>query len=118
LWRQGYRGPIYCSFGTADLRGILLPDSGRLQEEDAEYANRKGFSKHQPALPLYTEEEAKRTLELLRPIEYETENGIGTEFSAIWRPAGHIVGASAIYLKANGRTILFSGDLAGDLTIW
>jgi metallo-beta-lactamase family protein len=111
LWRQGYRGPIYCSSGTKDLCEMLLPDSGRIQEEDAEYANRKGFSKHNPAMPLYTEADAKKVLELIRPVGLDTEVSLGGEFSARWRAAGHIVGASSIYLSAKGKTVLFSGDL-------
>src|SRR5262249_20113157 len=70
LVHDGFHGPIYETRGTADLLHILLPDSARLQEEDAEYANRKGFSKHKPALPLYTEEDARATLKQLHPIDF------------------------------------------------
>jgi metallo-beta-lactamase family protein len=111
LWRQGYRGPIYATQGTMDLCSLLLTDAGRLQEEDADYANRKGFSKHKPALPLFTEEEAQRTLDLFRPVTFDQDLSINSDFSAIWLPAGHIVGAASIYLKAEGKTVLFSGDL-------
>ncbi len=71
LARNGYRGPIYASPATCELVKILLRDSARLQEEEAEYANRKGFSRHDPALPLYTLENAERALKLLRPIAFE-----------------------------------------------
>ena len=69
LVRNGYRGPVYATPATCELAKILLRDSGRLQEEEAEFANRHGFSKHDPALPLYTEQDAERALKLLRPIE-------------------------------------------------
>lgn len=111
LWRQGYRGPVYSSRGTMDLCRLLLPDAGRLQEEDAEYANRKRYSKHSPALPLFTEEEAHRSLELFRTVEFDREVPIGPAFSARWLPAGHIVGAASVYLRAEEKTILFSGDI-------
>src|ERR1051325_8328674 len=68
LVAQGYRKPIYCSRGTADLLKILLPDSGRLQEEDADFRNRHQLTKHQPALPLYTEKDAYASLKLLEPV--------------------------------------------------
>src|ERR687890_155097 len=67
LVRLGFNGPVFCSRGTADLLKILLPDSARIQEEDAEYRNRKGLTAHQPALPLYTEEDAEAALQLIRP---------------------------------------------------
>ena len=70
LARNGFKGKIHCSEATLDLCRILLPDSGRLQEEEAEYANRKSFSRHKPALPLYTEEDAKRALKLLSPVDF------------------------------------------------
>lgn len=111
LWKQGYRGPIYATAGTKDLCNLLLPDAGHLQEEDAEYANRKGFSKHKPALPLFTEEDANQVLELFRVVDFDSEKSIVDGVSALWRPSGHIVGAASIYLKAEGRTVLFSGDL-------
>lgn len=110
LWRQGYRGPVYATTGTKDLCELLLPDAGRLQEEDAEYANKRGYSKHKPALPLFTEEEARRALELFRPIGFGQEISIG-DFTAKWKPSGHIVGAGSLYLAAEGKRILFSGDL-------
>lgn len=114
LWKQGYRGPIYASKGTKDLCELLLPDAGRLQEEDAEYANRKGYSKHNPALPLFTEEDARHVLELFRVVDFDSERTIFEGIAARWLPAGHIVGASSIYLTCDGRTVLFSGDLGRD----
>lgn len=111
LWKQGYRGPIFCTKGTKDLCELLLPDAGHLQEEDADYANRKGFSKHTPALPLFTEEDARNVLTLFREVDFDQEVPIAEEFSARWQPAGHIVGAASVLIKADGKTLLFSGDL-------
>ncbi|HEY0229773.1 MAG TPA: MBL fold metallo-hydrolase, partial [Dokdonella sp.] len=71
LVKQGFRGRIYCTPATFELCRLLLPDSGHLQEEDAEYANRHGFSKHHPALPLYTEEEAERSLRQFHTVGYD-----------------------------------------------
>src|SRR6185503_3229616 len=68
LVRQGFKGPVYCSRGTADLLKILLPDAGRLQEEQADYRNRHNLTKHKPALPLYTEKNAFAALDLIAPV--------------------------------------------------
>jgi metallo-beta-lactamase family protein len=114
LVRAGYRGPVYATRGTAELAAIVLPDSGRLQEEDASFANRAGFSKHKPALPLYTEEDAIAAAELIRPAEngapLEIAPGIRLELTR----AGHILGASSVSLRIDGspeRRLLVSGDL-------
>ncbi len=109
LMKAGYKGPVFCTTGTADLLGILLPDSGHLQEEDARYANRKRFSKHQPALPLYTRADAEASLQLIKPV---TESvAIGPGVTAEFHRAGHILGAAAIRLSAGGRHVTFSGDV-------
>lgn len=117
--RHGFHGPVYCSRGTADLMKILLPDAARLQEEEADYRNRHKLTKHDPALPLYTEEDAKATLELLRPVSNNGERikvapGIYASFSI----SGHILGSSLVLMELEaagddklGRTVLFSGDL-------
>src|SRR5262249_54234233 len=76
LVKRGFSGPVYCSRATADLAKILLPDSGHLQELDAEYANRHGYSKRKPALPLYTQADAERALKLLEPLEFNQEREI------------------------------------------
>src|SRR6266567_2733879 len=76
LVKQGFSGSIFCSQATIDLCGILLPDSGHLQEKDAEFANRHGFSKHKPALPLYTQRDARKALEYLRPLPFDHGNVI------------------------------------------
>lgn len=111
----GYDGPVYVSKGTADLCRILLPDSGKLQEEDADYANKKGFSKHKPARPLYTERDARAALRLIYPLQYEESFNLGPQLSFRLISAGHILGSSFVYvtLREQGeeRTIVFSGDL-------
>ncbi|MES2683549.1 MAG: MBL fold metallo-hydrolase [Pseudomonadota bacterium] len=111
LVKQGYRGPVYCTEATRDLCGILLPDSGRLQEEEAQHANRHSWSKHSPAEPLYTEADALQALELLeaRPFGsgFDAAPGLRAEF---W-PAGHILGAAMVRLDDGDTKLLFSGDL-------
>ena len=112
LVRDGFKGPIYCSEATTDLCGILLPDSGRIQEDDAETANRYGYSRHAPALPLYTEAEALVALEQFRSVGFGTPHDLSPELSFTLSRAGHILGASFIYLRGGGGTsILFTGDI-------
>jgi metallo-beta-lactamase family protein len=110
LVKNGFAGKIRCSEATYELCRILLPDAGRLQEEEAEYANRRGFSKHRPALPLYTEEDAERSLAHFVPVEFEKEIELGRMRLKL-APAGHILGASIICLGDGARTVVFSGDL-------
>jgi len=111
LARAGYRGPVYCTAATRGLAAILLPDSARIQEEEAEFANRHKYSKHRPALPLYTVDDAEMALKLLRPVEWksglELPGGIALRFT----PAGHLLGAASVLLEADGRKLLFSGDI-------
>ena len=109
--RQGFAGPVYSSPGTRDLCGILLPDSGHLQEEEARYANKRGFSKHKPALPLYTEEEARQSLNRFSAVPFGKEEKVTGEFSLKLQPAGHILGASIAVLRVAGKRLVFSGDL-------
>lgn len=111
LMKGGYTGPIYCSPGTFDLCKILLPDSGHIQEEDADSANRHGYSKHQPALPLYTEDDAKEVLKQFRPIDFGTAYGLDDELNFTFHHAGHILGASFVMLKDGSSSVLFSGDI-------
>ena len=109
--REGFRGPIYCTPGTAELCAILLPDSGRLHELDAEYANRKGFSKHAPALPLYTEADAVRALERLRPVGFDRDVDVAPGVAVNFALAGHILGAATALIRHPRGTLLASGDL-------
>lgn len=111
LVKHGFRGKVYCTAATLELCKLLLPDSGRLQEEDAGYADRHGFSKHRPALPLYTEEDALRCLRSMHPVDYDREFAIGADMQAHLEPAGHILGAAFVVLNHRGRNLVFSGDL-------
>ena len=111
LVKRGFTGPVFATPSTIDVCGVLLPDSGRLQEEDAEYANRRQRSKHTPALPLYTEEDANRALRQLRPLPFEEPSDSIAGMRLRLRPAGHILGASSVELTAGDTTVLFSGDL-------
>jgi metallo-beta-lactamase family protein len=113
LVAAGYRGPIYSTATTADLVRIVLPDCAHLQEEEAEYANRKGFSKHDPALPLYTQEDAARAIELLRPVPLHRELDIADDVELRLSRAGHILGAASarLSLGTSNRALGFSGDL-------
>lgn len=112
LVTQRFHGPVYCTPGTADLSRLVLPDSARIQEEDAKQANKHGYSKHAKALPLYTESDAQRALTQLHPVGYgkaiEVAPGITIEF----RLAGHLLGSAYVLVKVlGGPTILFGGDL-------
>lgn len=111
LARNGFTGDVLCSPATRDLCGILLPDSGHLQEKDAEFANRYGFSRHKPALPLYTERDARAALELLKPVAFDRDITLPGGATLRLRRAGHILGAASVQLDCRDRTIVFSGDL-------
>ncbi|MDD2925031.1 MBL fold metallo-hydrolase [Rhodoferax sp.] len=111
LAKEGYAGHVYATPGTRDLCRILLPDSGHIQEEDAEYANRHKLSKHEPALPLYTRQDALDALPLIKTQDFGKTFSPIPGWKATFQPAGHILGASSILLEVAGRRILFSGDL-------
>ena len=109
--KRGFRGPVYCSEATADLCRILLPDSAWLQEEQAEHANRYGWSKHAPALPLYTRADAQVALARLAPVPLDREWECAPGIHATQRRAGHILGASMVAMRSDDASCLFSGDL-------
>ncbi len=115
LVRQGFHGPIYATPATIDLCGILLPDSGHLQEEDAEFYNKTRASKHQPALPLYTMEEAQQCLTLFRPVNFGETKQLSRELTFRFVRAAHILGSSMVEvaLTSNGSStsLLFTGDI-------
>jgi metallo-beta-lactamase family protein len=111
LVKSGYGGRVWCTRGTAALCEILLPDSGHLQEQDAEYANRKGFSRHHPALPLYDKQDAIDALPSLERADFDAWFEPCEGVRARFQPAGHIVGAASVEIEAGGRRLLFSGDL-------
>ncbi len=107
---HGFQGEVRATRATTDLLSVMLPDSGRIQEEDAEYANKKGYSRHKPALPLYTEADALEALKLMRPVQYHdwVEVPVGR---ARFSFAGHILGSAHISLQTTRATITFSGDV-------
>jgi metallo-beta-lactamase family protein len=111
LVAQGFRGRVFCTAGTKDLCGIVLPDSGRIQEEDAEQANRHGYSRHRPALPLYTEDDAVNTLTMLQPVGYDRPMPVADGVEVEFINAGHLLGSAYAQVRTNGLTILFGGDL-------
>jgi metallo-beta-lactamase family protein len=111
LVKDGYKGRVFCTAATADLCGILLPDSGHLQEEDARYANHRGFSKHHPALPLYTREDAERCLPQLDSVEFDRSVKVAPNIDVRLLLAGHILGAAMVEICSAGRILLFTGDL-------
>lgn len=123
LVKDGFKGPVITSRATADLMKILLPDSGRLQEEEASYRNRHNLTRHSPALPLYNEDDAKAALELLQPVPNNNQPvDICEGFRASFMVAGHIMGASLVLVEMSGHStdgetsgdsirFLFSGDL-------
>jgi metallo-beta-lactamase family protein len=109
--REGYRGPIYCTEGTAALLGILLHDAAHLQMEAAKRANRRRYTRHRPAEALYTTEDADRALALVQPIAYEQAVSLGDDVEVSFLQAGHILGAASVLLSHADRRVLFSGDL-------
>lgn len=111
LVKEGFRGPIYSSAATRELCSLLLPDSGHLQEEEAKFANRHGFSRHHPALPLYSEEDAVRCLGRFHAVPFHQARELlpGLSFELI--PSGHMLGSSFVRLAWAGRSLLFSGDI-------
>lgn len=118
LVRRGFRGPVLATHATCDLCGILLPDAGHIMEEDARFANKHGFSKHAPAEPLYTEAQARASLERFRPLRFDKTLEVHDGVSIRLYPAGHILGAAFVEVRLTGRdvpggerTILFTGDL-------
>jgi metallo-beta-lactamase family protein len=114
LVAQGFHGPVLATESTCALLELVLPDSARLQEQDAAYANKRGFSRHRPALPLYTMTDAEQVLKLLRPVAFhEFVQLDGLEVA--WRPAGHLLGSAILEIEARvgnaRRRLVFSGDL-------
>lgn len=115
LVREGFHGTIHCTRATEDLAPVLLRDAAKLQEEDAAYANRKGFSKHRPALPLFDSHDVRRTLRLFRSSDDGTWFNLGRGIDGRLLDAGHILGSAFVEVRVelNGRstTVVFSGDI-------
>ena len=111
LVAQGFRGRVFCTAGTRDLCRIVLPDAGRIQEEDAASANRHGYSKHAPALPLYGESDAFRAVSQLQPVGYNRPMPVAAGVEVEFINAGHLLGSAYARVRTADRTILFGGDL-------
>jgi metallo-beta-lactamase family protein len=115
LCRDGFRGAVHCTHSTAELSKILLLDSGHLQEEDARWANKKGFAKHEPALPLFTVEDAEKSLQYFSPAHYGENIPIVDGYRLKFKDAGHILGSSIVDIRSTDnndmRKIVFCGDL-------
>jgi metallo-beta-lactamase family protein len=111
LVAQGFRGRVFCTAGTLDLCRIVMPDAGRIQEEDAANANRHGYSKHAPALPLYTEADAFRAVSQLQPVGYDRPMPVTSDVEVEFVNAGHLLGSAYARIRTGGMTILFGGDL-------
>jgi metallo-beta-lactamase family protein len=111
LVKQGFRGRIYCTPPTLDLCKLLLPDSGYLQEEDARRANKYGYTKHKPALPLYTLADAEESLNYFHTVPFGQDATLADGIRFRFERVGHILGAASIYLTAEKRSIHFSGDI-------
>ncbi|RAX18164.1 MBL fold metallo-hydrolase [Pseudarthrobacter sp. AG30] len=111
LVRDGFRGPVYSTPGTAELCSLLLPDSGYLQEEEARYADRTESSTHHPPMPLYTAEDAVRSLDSFQTRAFDSPFLLPGGIEATFLPAGHILGAAQVHLALAGHTVHFTGDL-------
>jgi metallo-beta-lactamase family protein len=113
LVSQGFKGRIFCTPATSDLAKIVLADAAKLQEEDAERANRKRYTKHSPALPLFTTQEAARAMSMLQPVGYERPMPVVPGITVEFINAGHLLGSAyaRLTIEATGQVLLFSGDL-------
>ncbi len=111
LVKQGFRGTIWCSEGTAELVPIVLLDAAHLQEQDAQDAAQGGYSKHNPPLPLYTTADAEATLALLKPIPFDRDQSLGGGVVIRLTRSGHILGSAVVDVRVAGTSVLFSGDL-------
>jgi metallo-beta-lactamase family protein len=112
LVAEGFTGRAFCTAGTQDLCRLVLPDSGRIQEEDARQANKHAYTKHAPALPLYDEVAAQRALTHLQPVGFDREIEVAPGINAAFHPAGHLLGSAFVRVRLDGATtILFGGDL-------
>lgn len=114
LVAQGYTGPVHATEATRELCALLLPDSGHLLQEEADYANRHGFSRHQPALPLYDEADARRALRHFVAQRFDADFAPLPGLNARFGSAGHLLGAAHLHVEWGGRSLLFSGDLGRD----
>lgn len=121
LVKLGFKGRIYCTAATRELAEVLLKDAAHLQEEDANYLNRKGLSRHQPALPLFDEADVEASMKLFEAVPLHEERRLSPVFSFRLRDAGHLLGAASVELSVNEGArytrILFSGDVGRFQTV-
>jgi metallo-beta-lactamase family protein len=113
LVRRGYTGPVYCSPWTAEVAAIVLRDAAHLQEEDARYAARHGYSKHHPPLPLFDTTDAEKAIAALAKLEHGAQQQLTRDIGVRLHRAGHILGSSTVEARIGGHTVVFSGDLGG-----
>jgi metallo-beta-lactamase family protein len=111
LVRDGFSGRVLCTAATRELTAVILRDSAHLQERDAELANRYGFSRHHPALPLYGQHEAERAIRAIDSVKWHRETTVYRDATVLFRRAGHILGAASAEIRIGGRRVVFSGDL-------
>jgi len=111
LVSEGFQGPVYVTYDTGKLMSVVLPDSGRLLEEEAGYANKRGYSRHHPALALYTEEDAWTALDRLHPVAFDAAFNVAPGIDVTFQPAGHILGSATARLQLGDVSLVFSGDL-------
>ena len=111
LVANGFRGRVFCTPATKELCSLVLPDAAHIQEEDARDANRNGYTKHNPALPLYTSMDAARALDRLQPVGYERPVPVAPGIEVDFINAGHLLGSAYARVRVGGETILFGGDL-------
>lgn len=111
LVQLGFTGPVYCTAGTRELCEVLLPEAGRLQEEDAEFANSNGCSRHKPALPLYTEQEARQALTQFEEIPFGEDRRIWAGWTVKLMRNSHILGSCSARIVVEGQSLLISGEL-------
>lgn len=110
LVRNGFSGPIWCTEGTAALCRVLLKDAAYIAEEDARRANRYGYTRHEPALPLYTAADVERALPMFRTVQFDTPFKVG-DLTITLVPVGHMLGASSVRIEHEGKSAFFSGDV-------
>jgi metallo-beta-lactamase family protein len=111
LVKRGFDGSVYCTQGTRELCEVILRDSGYLQEEEAKFRNKHKITKHEPALPLYTQEDAEQCLKQFKTVPFETDVDLAKGLSIRLTRVGHILGSSCVQVTSNGRTVAFSGDV-------
>lgn len=111
LVKQGFKGPVYATQATCDLAQVMLMDSAHLMEEDAKRANRYGYTRHAPALPLYTRADVLRCLAHFRPVQFQQSVNLASGTRITLTPMGHLLGAAAVRIQRGGRSLVFSGDI-------